>query len=350
MTKPRILLVLLIASALSAHATIRFVSPSGTAPYQTVAAAIAASVNGDTILIGPGTYNEGLSFPGLRTVIGAGWDQTTLSGGGLNLNTGGLAGSVVEGISMVFSAPVFGLGQVDSILIRRCRFQSTGNVSGTLNSNSTRVTFEDCLFVQSAAYGFVNISIGRTVFRNCLFVHYNGNSNTRYAFSGSNGNLEIYNCVFLGLLRILNCTGAQPVVFINNVAYDWAGASPSYGTYLAGSMFAYNASDVITPPGDSALVLTADPFVNYDEAANYVDGTSDLHPAPGSPLIDSGHPDITDLDSTRSDRGSYGGPRPFVSFGVPSFPFALTLTATPTLIGVGDTVQVNSSGRVGPRY
>lgn len=333
--------------AASGQATVRYVSPSGTAPYQTFAAANGASANGDTILIGPGYYPEDINWIGVRTIIGAGWDRT--QAWQLQITQASTTGSVIEGIFFSIPGQSLNVGSnADSVLIRRCRFLSSSNYVCIILGN--RITLEDCLIIQTGIFSMVSVPTDRLVVRNCLFVHQNGNNSSRYAFIGNNGNLEIYNCVFLGLLRILNCTGSQPVVFVNNIVYDWAGAGPVYGTYLAGSMFDYNASSVITPPGTNAILLTADPFVNYDEAANWVQGTSDLHPAAGAPIIDSGHPDITDLDSTQSDMGIYGGPRPLVDYGVPSYPFALTLTISPTLIGVGDTVQVNTSGRVGPRY
>ena len=347
MTFTRSIFIVVMLFAVAAHATTRYVSPSGTAPYQTIQSAVNASVNGDTVLIGPGIYPESISFGNRLTIIGAGWDQTRLTNY-LNLNSASNAGSVVEGIHFQ-TGNTFGIvlnTSCDSVTVRRCRFETSYISSYAVGEG---LTIEDCLIVStSVSYSAEVGSTGRVVYRNCLFVSYNGNSST-YAFSGVNNNLEIYNCVFLGYGTLLNCTGSQPVVFVNNIVYDWIG-SPSYGTYLAGSMFDYNASDQITPPGTHALLLTGDPFVNYDEVANYVEGVSDLHPAPGSPIINAGIPDIIDLDATVSDLGIYGGPRPLLSFGVPSYPFAIALTTTPTLIGIGDTVQVNTSGRVGPRY
>ncbi|MBK6766712.1 MAG: hypothetical protein IPG71_10460 [bacterium] len=151
-------------------------------------------------------------------------------------------------------------------------------------------------------------------------------------------------------------TGIQPVIAINNIFYDWTG-TPTWGTFLAGSVFDYNASDATAPaiPGaftNHILLGANDPFVTYDEALNYVHGTSDLHLNGGTgglALTNTGHPLILDVDATRSDVGAYGGPRPLVDNGIPAYPFVTSLTV-PNLIESGDDLNVNSTGRVGPRY
>jgi hypothetical protein len=344
------MIVAMLVASLSAHATKRYVSQSAATPYLTIASAMSAAIAGDTILIGAGTYPEGINCTQRLTIIGAGWDATQVNS--ISISSG--LGVVIEGIWFpgIGSYPCLVNAGVDSLTVRRCRLSdpiTAGYPSVYQAGASALITFEDCQIIQAhPSVGLVGVNPGHLVFRNCVFVHQSATT-TSYAFNGPNGNLEIYNCVFLGLNRIFNCTGILPIVFVNNIVYDWLGSAPSYGTYLTGSMLAYNASDRITPPGTNALLLTANPFVSYDSTANLTD-LSNLRLAAGSVCIDAGNPGLVDLDATRSDLGVYGGPRPLVERGVPSYPFPISMAISPVLISVGDTIQVNTSGRVGPRY
>jgi hypothetical protein len=58
----RFIWLIVMAGSLGAinlsHATILRVAPNGTAAYLTLNTAYAASSNGDTIVVSPGTYNE----------------------------------------------------------------------------------------------------------------------------------------------------------------------------------------------------------------------------------------------------------------------------------------------------
>jgi hypothetical protein len=347
--KMSFLMLAMLTTCWSAYATTRYVSPSGVSPYLTVMSAIQASAVGDTVLIGPGTYPESATLYSRVTIIGAGWDVTQIAA----ITIYGGSGAVVEGVSSGGGGyPLYVGAGLDSVTIRRCRLTdpiTSGYPCVVHGGASALTTIEDCQIIQAhPSADLVDVTTGHVVYRNCLFVQVNAGTNI-YAFNGINGNLEVYNCVFLGPNRLLNCTGTVPIVFINNIVYDWLGASPTYGTYLAGSMFAYNASDRIAPPGTNGITLATNPFVAYDSTANFSDA-SNLRMAGGSPCIHTGHPSILNMDGSRSDMGIYGGPRPIVTRGVPSYPFPISLTITPTLIGLGDSIQVNTSGRVGPRY
>jgi hypothetical protein len=156
--------------------------------------------------------------------------------------------------------------------------------------------------------------------------------------------------VFLNQAKIFNLTsGAQPVIAVNNIFYDWR-ASPTFGTYPGTSTFDYKASQTIAAPGTNTINIISDPFVTYDEDANYQEGISDLHLVPESGLIDTGHPELLDPDETRSDFGVYGGPHPLVDDGVPPYPWAVDIILTPNLVGQGTDVNATAVGRIGPQY
>lgn len=357
--------VVLIAAAVPAIATIRTVSQFGTAQYQTISAAITAAVSGDTILIAPGYYDENLTINNERLrLIGAGWDLVTVYGDFVVQN-GGSAGTVVEGLRLQYTNnfdPVYSQISCDSITLRRCLIRQTGNLQIMNHSGVGRLYVEDCVLLHNATGGahlIASASANSTaVFRGCIFANILASpSSIMVVATGNNGSpVEIHNCTMVNFNRAFTLTGSQPLIAINNVFYDWTGA-PSWGTFLAGSVFDYTAADATAPAFPAGFTNNIslganNPFVNYSAATNYVLGTSDLHlntDPGGLMLTDAGHPSVFDLDSTRSDVGAYGGPKPQVDNGVPAYPFPISLTM-PNLIESGDSLNVNSTGRIGPRY
>lgn len=349
--------------ATSALATIRTVSPNpGSAQFQTLNAAYSAAVNGDTIVVGPGTYNEQISPHAKRLHwIGAGWDVCTMGhpgSHGFNL-TAGSNRSIFEGFRIAPAVyPIYVNNGVDSITVRRCLIIGSG-ASGIVHEFG-KLTIEDCILHETG--GAQNLQLlnsaltGNIVIRNTVFSHAI-TSGSYFAIQGNNGGvIELYNCVFLNHRNPFSITGIPQVIGLNNIFVDF-GAGANWGTLPTGSVFEYTARDNTGPAFTSMFVNNVDlgansPFVNYNPTANYVFGTTDLHlngGAGGLACTNTGYPSILDLDGSRSDIGIYGGPKPMVDLGLAAYPFALTLTID-NLVEVGDSVAVSSTGRIGPRY
>lgn len=355
--------LVVLALTVSAQATIRTVNQFGTAQFSTISSAITAAVTGDTVLIAPGAYVENPTISGkVLTLIGAGWDLVTVDGGGANALLVGTnaGGSLTEGLDLLSASQTFAATQLtsDSSTIRRCRIRGGSGVISLLNGR--RYFVEDCVITSSNNGIMITVpsAVNATVvFKGCVLGFTAASQGSATYFTGINGSpVEVTNCTFVSVRNPFNLTGSQPVIAINNIFYDWTG-TPTWGTFLAGSVFDYNASNASAPaiPGaftNHILLGANNPFVTYDTALNYVHGTSNLHlngGAGGLALTNTGHPLILDVDATRSDVGAYGGPRPLVDNGVPAFPFVTSLTV-PNLIESGDDLNVNSTGRVGPRY
>jgi len=355
------LFALMFVLAVSANATIRYVSTTGAGTHTTIEAALIAAVSGDTILVGPGSHttsnqiNQGNKR---YVVIGAGWDQTLIT----MLNDWYLNGAnrcSFEGFYVNSNSSFNTFNTVDSTTFRRVRFNETVNTQSIHWQNGRSLTVEDCIFTaaltSSNNYQLL-ISSGNypTTIRNCVFAN-TGTSTNMKAIGGysTSGTVELYNSCFLNFQSplVLSTAGA-PLIAINNVFHDWL-ASPSFGTYNAISTWDYNASTTLTPPGTNALLLAGDPFVLYDETLNYQHGTSNLNldPTNGAACINSGHPSLLDFtDGSQSDRGVYGGPKPLVDNGVPNYPWAVNIVLNPNLVGVGTPVNATAIGRVGPQY
>jgi len=353
----RLTLLCFILAAGVAQASIRYVSPNpGSAPYSTIAAAYGAAVNGDTIVVGPGNYPEALAVTSKKVhLIGAGWDVCTWQGY-LQFHNAFANGSAVEGFRFTpaGSHSVYCLTLVDSITVRRCFITPSASLM-SVYSQAGRIYINDCVLNSTSNAAVYFNTGGGMVVRNTVFNCITPN-NAYTAMAGPHtGTVEIYNSVFLNFTRQFDLTGIPQVIGLNNIFWDW-NATATYGNLPVGSVFEYSAAGQGAPTfpaifANNITLGTNNPFVSYDNT-NYTFGTTNLHlntNTGGLACTDTGYPSILDLDNSRSDLGIYGGPKPMVDLGIPAFPFALTL-AIDNLVEVGDSVNVTSSGRIGPRY
>lgn len=356
-------LILFVIALCSSDATagIRRVGLNQT--YTTLTAAYTAAVNDDTLLISPGVYNETVTSTKRLHWIGAGYDESAISGR-LILNAGS-NGTRIEGL--LIAASFSGAGgivtlaaTVDMVSIKRCTiedFDGPGcNSIATIYRVGTpggSLTIDQCILlnVTNTCGGDAMINLRGdfvTIKNSVLCRRYNNADGDDSAFYGSPQNLTVENCVFLGFTLLINTTGVFPLSFNNNIVHDWT-SSASWGTYPGGGTgWSYNASSTIAPPGTNGILLTGDPFVNYDETANFIYGSSDLH-VTGSPCIDAGDPAILDLDNSRSDMGVYGGPTPHVDGGAPNYPFTIAF-GVPSSMTAGQQLPIQATGRIGAGY
>ena len=360
-----VMLLTLLLAVSAAQATIRYVSAQGAGTYTTLNAAASAAVSGDTILVGPGTYvTAQLNEVSKRLVwIGAGWDQTIVNMTGLwYINTGpGSNRTSIEGmrINQTGNNYIFTIANnADSVNFRRCILVSPYDQIRSGNGSGRGIVVEDCILILTGNTGSPNINVSDgnypTLVRGCVFANLQGNTNN-YAFAGSatSGTVEVYNCVFLNSRAVFGLSSAGgAVIAVNNLFYDW-NASPTFGTYNAGSVFDYNASQTVAAPGTNTLTITGDPFVSYDESVNLDPAVANLHldPTNGAAFVNTGHPSLLDFtDGSRSDFGAFGGPKPLVDNGVPNYPWAVNVTSSPNLVGAGTPINASATGRVGPQY
>ena len=90
---------LLVLPAGQAFAATLNVCPSG-CPYTQLAPALAAAHDGDTIRIGPGTYDGGVTIDVSVKLVGAGADRTMISGGGPVVTIGEFGASAEPTVSI----------------------------------------------------------------------------------------------------------------------------------------------------------------------------------------------------------------------------------------------------------
>ncbi|MCB1060563.1 MAG: hypothetical protein KDB65_10040 [Calditrichaeota bacterium] len=352
MNKTSLLCIAFLTLICSANAAVLRINPNGSAPYATITDAYDAAASGDTIVIAPGTYLENIVSTKRLRVIGAGWDNTRIRNWYFqNASTG----SSLEGVKVSTTGTVAPLVSYnsDSVTIKRCYLQSNYQTYFWARSSGSGnwITFEDCVMISNQNSGSndgFNFNQDSCVIRNCYVQGWQGSSTNQNVFINDPAFLSVTNCVFTNWSQLLNTTGTYGFYFANNIVYDWNNGA-TFGTYSPTATFEYNASSVITPPGTDAALLTMNPFTNYDETANFQDDTTDLHLTPQSGLVDAGVPSLLDRDASRSDLGVYGGPYEFVDNGAPDYPFVISVVA-PSAIISGDSLTINTIGRVGPRY
>ncbi|MBK6765190.1 MAG: hypothetical protein IPG71_02430 [bacterium] len=330
----------------------------------TIQSAHNTAASGDTVLLGPGTFTENLVFTKKLILIGSGFSTPALCrlAGQLRLNSGS-SGTTIEGLriehsshhSMIISATV------DSIVLRRMLISDMATGYSTLvQYSSGSLLIKDCALLhvyaggggQSTEANLLNSGGGAVVIENCLLANANTTSTPYRTLQGTYSSLVVANCSFVGPRTLLGLNGSFPFAMINCVFHDWNTSNASWGTYPPTSTIDYCSSTGTVPPiGTNFIQLANDPFVNYDETANYQFGVSNLHldPVNGVACINAGDPNVLDLDGSRSDLGIYGGQTPFVDSGAPNYPYVQSLTV-PGAVTFGGELQIQSQGRIGRGY
>ncbi len=202
--------------------------------YDTIQAAINASVSGDTILIYDGTYTENITTKAgaMTTLVGVGTMGSVI----IETNTGTALTVPSAMMTMAF--------------VKNLKFKSTAtgnNASKLFYGEGTMTTFKDVSFDYNVSDGYteeiIDLEAGNYVFSNCRF---------DYDSTGTNGGMNIfisasgsvnYNIMQgYGTMSIDSTSSAEHLHFIgdsssnNNLIRDFdltmEAVSPSYGGHL----------------------------------------------------------------------------------------------------------------------
>lgn len=343
--------LLLLGIARSATATIRYVdSVSGENHFTTITAAYTAAIDGDTLLIAIGNYDEDLSIYKDLVIIGCGIDpaaNTKIIG-----RTRIYEGSVhIEGVylSCIGNYPVEARASGETLRITRSRLYC--NDRSAIHALDVLLQVEDCYISVANGgtnYGCITSTGTELEVRNTIFGNHAASS--LHVLKSQPVSVVFQNCVVLNFRTFANLTGAFPILISNSIFADWHNDTPNWGTLPASASWEYNASENEAPPGTAALLLAESPFVAYNQSTwDYEQFDLHLDPVSGLPCIDSGQPALQDLDGSPCDRGVYGGLRPFIENGAPNFPYVSSLTV-PGAIMVGDPLPIEATGRIGREY
>ena len=364
--KPKYFLILLFLLSFSiehssfniTHATVRFVSKSGTStpPYtswETAADSIQKCINicsfGDTVYVANGTYQEKIIMTRGLALIGSGIDSCIIDTRQLSfLNSDvtliGNDSCYIEGLDIYTKHASLGIGiRQNNSDIKFCRVQFADLGIDAIPTYSDRRTVTKCIIVNvqdgiicegkplitentisANGFGLISQILSNPIYLNNIIMAdpcYKGFSAGFGVKSIVSGNLfigtgntaidayqndSIFNNVILGSNGNWNTgiAGANTVLYNNHIQntnmalyYDEPGGLPQ--VFKHNNLW-QNESNSIYITLDSTNTFNDPMFVNED--------SSDFHLQKYSPLIDAGDPNILDKDSTRSDIGIYGGP------------------------------------------
>jgi len=329
--------LLLGAAGLGGAGNVQAATRAVPGQYPTIAGAIAAAVNGDEVVVAPGTYVESLNTAGkaikLRSSGGAG--VTRLSGLDLNAriitcNTGETAATIIEGFTFTQAIAPSGAAifiSNASPTVRDCVFYENfseffgGAVMSTGTASKPRL--ERCTFEFNSTYGTgggLYLNTGAAVVASCLFKY---NSGGGAGIGIAAGTHTVVNCKFLvneggfshgGAIQI---AGGTPViangVFAGNHSYFnggaiWAGnassprvhhctivdnsATEGSGIHLADTTTAQFFNCLLWGNQNNAFGGTVTPVISFSNVQGGVmPGTGNLSSLPS--FVDANGPDNT---------------------------------------------------------
>ncbi|MCA9293027.1 MAG: right-handed parallel beta-helix repeat-containing protein [Phycisphaerales bacterium] len=241
------------------------------ADHATIQAAINASVNGDEIIVAPGTYNESINPQGKAITIRSAdptdpavVQATIIDPLGVNAGvicvSGETANTVFSGFTITGGSALTGGGMANvssSPTVRRCVFvgNSASNLGGGMyNTGGSSPTIEHCIFIGNTSTshgGAIYVASGSPKVTNCafigniaggqgggLYVHVSSPSVTNCTFTANtatgggalsnnnSSNTTVTNCTLWGDApsEITNFNSPVPVVTYCNVQGGSAGA------------------------------------------------------------------------------------------------------------------------------
>jgi hypothetical protein len=259
-------ILVLLAGSAAAQTTREVNQNDPSAPYQTIGAAVADSLPGDTVLVHPGTYLERLTISGITLKSFKGPEVTVIQSPD---GTG-------DGITVAGNQNVSVIG-----------FRAQGFARGiVVNTGGGNTKVANCISSGNSADGIV---LGSSMPLDAKIVN---------NISADNGGR--------GFLAVDRGTQAQFSSAFNNILYRNGNYGFEYPSFYAWDFGDYNCAfanakqDYLPYLGSHSIGV--DPLV---DVTKYYRFTSQ-----SSPCVNAGHPAsfYNDPDGSRCDMGPYGGP------------------------------------------
>jgi hypothetical protein len=360
------LLLLLAFAPDRLAAQIHVVNPDGTGDFISIQEALDAPsvVNGDTIFVVFGVYNESVVVRKGVTLMGGGYYNPegnpthlfTTQSVGIRFATGA-NGATLEGFFVQGHSGQKGVvidSGVEDVRIHSNHIRTEGAIA--LEMNGSVRTLVEHNFLQNNTVNTVlaQLSPDVVIRNNAMRAP---NAFTLNVNSGGH-RFEIYNNIIIGTSAVLSPSSSNGASTIyGNITIATTGGS-IYN--IGGGPFFFGYNHTHTPGGATlnnpsfmvpGAFSTGDPlFVNHTLSAPFDIATVDLRLSEDSPAIDQGRigPSFNDVDGTRNDSGVYGGPFPFrTGGGTPALPVVIALEVTPARVQPGGTIQVRVTGKIG---
>ncbi|HOJ19553.1 MAG TPA: T9SS type A sorting domain-containing protein [Ignavibacteriaceae bacterium] len=378
MNKLRIIFLILLLTE-CVFGTIRYVSKTGssTPPFtswetasDSIQKCINICVDGDTIIVANGRYNEALVVNVDLTLIGSSMDSSIIDGTGLWANSritiNANSDLKISGFQIISTNPTIGGSCIftgNRLEVLNCRitrgkintYASTPYallknlimdkyVIGSISGDGRVIEIDNCVIIKdmdnSAKCGMDinvdsakivnNIVIGKVpgydyaqgdgisieilrkaYIANNIVSGFWNNIRATYAVPGYScvisNNLTCYLYTASYLPSIITVSGIK---VYNNILYKVTNGITSDGEDVFGgyNLFWGNTRDTVGGYKIKETDVFADPMFVNDKRPVSLNFDFDFHLQKYSPAIDAGDPTVLDVDGTRSDIGPYGGP------------------------------------------
>ena len=366
-----ILIILLCVSFSTLSANIIYVDINGTGNYTTIQEGINAAVDGDTVLVYPGTYYENISYNGKNIVVASLFLTTQ--------DTSYISQTIIDG-NNTGNVVSFTYGEDSTAVLTGLTIQNSGNSSlnaGIICSSSPTITNNiislnshgiDCEYATPAINNNIissNIYLGIECFESSPIIKGNiifDNKSGIGLHGSSSSSIVKNNTIYSNINTGISCSYSAAIIcnniiFSNNGGiYCYRGAliitnntisncehgiscrnsSPTItNTIIWGNVNSFYFDDWTNP-----YVVPSNPLIYYcciedsfpsqgtDVGGNIYDDplfvnpeSGDYHLQTGSPCIDAGDPCTlcNDLDGSRNDMGRYGGCNLYPNFTIKDF-------------------------------
>jgi hypothetical protein len=271
--KLRVLVLIMFGLPILAFGRVIIVDINGSGNYTSIQPAINAAFTGDTVKVLPGVYVGQINLSKSIFLIGSGYETTKMQ-------------------SDVDPTLNMSLGRIMWFGIT-C---NAGNGRGILLAGGQ---VKNCVVSGCQGDGIRITQNSTGTVANCV-IYQNGGSGV---FGPDANNAAIYNCIS-----------------VENASWGFSGAF--FGPYL----------NVTYSDGSAYYVIGVG---NIDINPGFIRPPADFHISASSPCWDTGKPDVSDPDGTRSDMGYFGGPE------TPIYPIVTEIRITP----LGTGVQIRAVGR-----
>lgn len=178
-----------------------------------------AAINGDTIYLSGGSFNNPTTFNKRLTIFGSGFFQDSLVATGQTFLNSSItlessaSGSYFEGFEFSGNITFSNNASVNNVIFRRCRINGIFSVPGNLTTSSNNLSLLENVFINTVSLNnATNVIISNNIFQGLL-----QSSNSNY----------ISNNIFLNNHSGLNSIGGDNNTIVNNIFFNgfWVSGS-----------------------------------------------------------------------------------------------------------------------------
>ncbi|MBD3340205.1 MAG: hypothetical protein GF353_13920 [Candidatus Lokiarchaeota archaeon] len=279
------------------------VDQNGNGEYLKINDALNIAIDGDSICVRVGIYNERINIYKQVTLYSDNYENTIITHSTICIAIYS-TNVTVQGFTIMSNGSDIGIniGDFNNITIKNNFVTNCGN---GINISGVGVKLISNNIVSDSEFGIYDNSTA-TILNNLI------HQNTNGIYSNSNG-MYAYNNIVINNINGISAKGSMTNLFYNCV---WSNTN-NYVSCSSG------LGDISVDPN----------FYDYEN--------NDFRLRPNSPCIDAGYPsnEYNDPNATRNDMGIHGGPHSWRGLG----PIITNLEVTPQSVIQGETINISAT-------